>query len=471
MTDKFTHFSLFTGAGGIDAGFRETGKYRTVFGNDIKPDAVKTYSSNFNAEIIEHGDSVAVDPAVYLGSIETIDFNKLSKYEIDVVTGGPPCQDFSLVRGPQSERGGITVKRGKLYAHFIRALIHLRPKVFVFENVPGLITANNGEAYKSIIEDFSCLNIRWNEIKEQVRNGADIIPTNYEILFSDIVDATKAGVPQARRRLIIIGLRKDLANKIWWKISELKKMLSKALNDTNSCISKYPLTTIETFEGQPLCCLEETYSNIMREYKSLAEEIETHQAWQSNLPAQSWKVKFKKLSFDIFQDYKLVTNSPSLTRQEFLKISEEHELLLKELGYYGKRVTDLKLNNTVKKTSMPVVERMKRIPPGENHEFVRGTPWEVEGKGMSLIYRRLHPLKPAYTVVAYGGGGTWGYHYERNRDILTDRERARIQTFPDDFVFIGNSSEVRAQIGEAVPPLLAKRIGQAVCRIIEAVGK
>jgi len=93
------------------------------------------------------------------------------------------------------------------------------------------------------------------------------------------------------------------------------------------------------------------------------------------------------------------------------------------------------------------------IPPDENYLFVKGTKWEVEGRGISLIYRRLHPLKPAYTVVAYGGGGTWGYHYRRNRARLTNRERARLQSFPDSFLFKGNTSQVRAQIGEAVPPL------------------
>jgi DNA (cytosine-5)-methyltransferase 1 len=73
-------------------------------------------------------------------------------------------------------------------------------------------------------------------------------------------------------------------------------------------------------------------------------------------------------------------------------------------------------------------------------------------------------------VVAYGGGGTWGYHYERGRSKLTNRERARLQTFPDSFEFIGNNSQVRAQIGEAVPPLMGKVIGEVVAKILEIVG-
>jgi len=80
---------------------------------------------------------------------------------------------------------------------------------------------------------------------------------------------------------------------------------------------------------------------------------------------------------------------------------------------------------------------VERIPPGENHEFVRSTEWEVEGKDISPVYRRVHPLKPSYTIVAYGGGGTRGYHYDRDRATLTLRERVRLQTFPDNFLFPG----------------------------------
>ena len=88
---------------------------------------------------------------------------------------------------------------------------------------------------------------------------------------------------------------------------------------------------------------------------------------------------------------------------------------------------------------------------------------------MSNIYRRLDRNKPSYTVIASGGGGTWGYHYEENRP-LTNRERARLQGFPDDFIFYGSNAEVRRQIGNAVPPAgiypFAKRVENVLDGIV-----
>jgi len=93
----------------------------------------------------------------------------------------------------------------------------------------------------------------------------------------------------------------------------------------------------------------------------------------------------------------------------------------------------------------------------------------VEGRGISLIYRRPLPVKPAPTVVVYGRGETWGYHYARNRATLTNRERARLQTFTDAFLFEGTNSQIRAQIGEAVPPLLALSIANGLFELLHGV--
>ena len=82
---------------------------------------------------------------------------------------------------------------------------------------------------------------------------------------------------------------------------------------------------------------------------------------------------------------------------------------------------------------------------------------------MSQIYKRLHPDKPSYTITGSGGGGTHGYHWKHPR-ALTNRERARIQTFPDDFEFFGSKESVRKQIGMAVPVELSRVIFEAILK-------
>lgn len=130
--------------------------------------------------------------------------------------------------------------------------------------------------------------------------------------------------------------------------------------------------------------------------------------------------------------------------------------------------------------SPDVVERLKLIRPGENYEVIpQGHPLAVKGL-ISHVYRRLDPTKPSYTVIAGGGGGTHGYHHTEPRR-LTNREKARLQGFPDDFVFehgCGPDGDrassmyprVRRQIGNAVPPPAAEVIVGAVAEALERAG-
>jgi len=123
-------------------------------------------------------------------------------------------------------------------------------------------------------------------------------------------------------------------------------------------------------------------------------------------------------------------------------------------------------NNEKTKQSALVIERLKYIPPGEN-AWYGGIPEKlrlnVKGARLSQIYKRLDPDRPAYTITGSGGGGTHVYHWSEPR-ALTNRERARLQTFPDDFVFEGSKESVRKQIGMAVPPVAAKHIIEAVLK-------
>jgi len=493
MREEYTVFSLFSGAGGLDLGFEKNGNFRSRFGNEIKFPPAHTYSRNFGVGLVTSQPGVADLPAIFLGSIADLKFERFEDLRPDVIVGGPPCQDFSVVRGPQSERGGITVTRGKLYSYYVDALIHLQPKVFVFENVPGLKSANEGRAYDTIIKDFEDLKQRKAEIKAAIGNHSGENAQDYGIVFSGVVNAANLGVPQARRRLIVIGLRKDLGRGKTLE-EEIKSKAKEMLEGRDRLVSRYPLTPLEVFEGQPLPALQRRYSELMKEYNGVDREIEADRTMEIERRKSDpefmekyggkideaytyrilkWKTEiWDKLDFDVVKDYFSVNRIEPGNQNEIDRAFEEHSQLLRELGYYGSSIAGLKCldgSNSVPEESNDVIERMKRIPPDENHEFVRYTQWEVEGKGMSLIYRRVHPLKPAYTVVAFGGGGTWGYHYTRKRATLTNRERARLQTFPDDFSFAGSRSEVRAQIGEAVPPLMGKRMAKVVTEILNLV--
>ena len=128
-------------------------------------------------------------------------------------------------------------------------------------------------------------------------------------------------------------------------------------------------------------------------------------------------------------------------------------------------------NNELTKQSEIVVKRLKYIKPGEN-AFTADLPEElqlkVKGAKISQIYKRLDPDKPAYTVTGSGGGGTHMYHYSEPR-ALTNRERARLQTFPDNYIFEGSKESVRKQIGMAVPAKGAKIIFEAILRTFAGI--
>ncbi len=129
------------------------------------------------------------------------------------------------------------------------------------------------------------------------------------------------------------------------------------------------------------------------------------------------------------------------------------------------------LNHELTNQSKSVVERLKYIPAGEN-AWYEGIPahlrLNVKGARMSQIYKRLDPQKPSYTITGSGGGGTHVYHWSEHRS-LTNRERARLQSFPDNFIFEGSKESARKQIGMAVPPLGAQAVISAVLKTFAGI--
>jgi len=167
---KYSVVSLFAGAGGLDLGFENKG-FEVVWANDIDKDACATHRNWSKAEVVQ-------------GDIGKIDFKNIPS--ADVITGGFPCQGFSLA-GPRK----LDDKRNSLYKHFVKLVEEKQPYLFVAENVKGILTLGEGSILEAIIEDFSDKGI------------------GYKV-FPSLVNASDYGVPQDRWRVIMLGIRKDL---------------------------------------------------------------------------------------------------------------------------------------------------------------------------------------------------------------------------------------------------------------------
>lgn len=165
---RYTVVSLFAGAGGLDIGFENQG-FKTIWANDIDTDACETHKLWSRADVV-------------CGDIGKISFADIPKS--DVITGGFPCQGFSLA-GPRK----IDDKRNVLYKHFVGLVEEKQPTVFVAENVKGILTLGDGAIIEAILEDFA-------------ERGYNVFPA--------LVNAADYHVPQDRWRVIMIGFRKDM---------------------------------------------------------------------------------------------------------------------------------------------------------------------------------------------------------------------------------------------------------------------
>lgn len=333
---EFKLGELFCGPGGLALGaisaHIEDPKYKIIhkWANDYDANTCDTYRRNICPDDVE---------SVICGDVRKLDIDSLG--EIDALAFGFPCNDFSVV----GEQKGFNGVFGPLYSYGVKALKKYQPLWFLAENVGGLRSANEGKAF------------------EQIKK--DLIDAGYRI-YPNLYKFEEYGVPQARHRMIIVGIRNDLPY-------------------------EFKIPSTKPYEDRDVTC---------------------------------------KTAIEVPPIPSFATNNEE-TRQSAI-----------------------------------VVERLKHIKPGQN-AFTADLPEElrlnVRGAKISQIYKRLDPTKPAYTVTGSGGGGTHIYHYEEPR-ALTNRERARLQTFPDDYVFEGSKESVRKQIGMAVPAMGAKVIFEAILR-------
>jgi DNA (cytosine-5)-methyltransferase 1 len=169
MSKKLKVISLFSGAGGMDLGFKKAG-FETVWANDNFAEAVETFKKN-------------IGPEIYSDDIEKIDLESIP--DADVIIGGFPCQGFSVANTKRT----VDDERNILYRYFVKIVQHKRPKFFVAENVKGLLNIGEGKVINKIVNDFQS--------------------AGYQVRYH-LFNTANYGVPQTRQRVIILGIRSDL---------------------------------------------------------------------------------------------------------------------------------------------------------------------------------------------------------------------------------------------------------------------
>lgn len=347
---KPTVIDLFAGVGGLSLGFKQNG-FEIVFANEYDKNIAKAYKKNNPETIVNDSD------------IRDINFDKIFspyKGKIDVVVGGPPCQGFSQ----KGKRIGLEDERNFLFQQFAKVVEYVKPKYFVLENVPNILTAEQGFFKRQIVEMFGGLGYAVN---------------------AKVLKAEKHGVPQTRRRAVFLG-----------KLGPSNNM--NIPDDTGE-----RTTVIEAIGDLP-------------ELKS--GEMTYDDAPYSVSPSNLFQREMRAKSTGIYNH--VATN--------------HSKLALKRL----KLVT---LTST--KDDLPEEHRTKSIHSG--------------------TWTRLKPNGYARTITTRfdtPASGQFTLPYQDR--CITVREAARLQSFPDDYIFYGGKSSQMLQVGNAVPPKLASSIAKTI---------
>ncbi len=343
---------LFSGCGGLSFGFEQAG-YQILCGIDNWEDSLLTFKHN-------HPESSTILADLMTDSAEEIVKKyKMKSMNADVIVGGPPCQGFSISgkRNPHDPRN-------RLYTSFIAFLKILKPKAFIMENVPNLVSMQQGKIKDTILSDF--------------KNAG------YSVSYH-ILKASDFGVPQNRRRVFFVGLRDgalfDFPEAIFGTGKIPYVSVAEAINDL-------PERTIKDGESYP------------------------------SAPKSSYQKEMR-------------IGSPSLYNHEIIEHSEKTKKII------------------------------AMVPDGGNYKDLPKKLWDT--RKVNIAWTRLNSKKPSYTIDT---GHNHIFHYKYNR-VPTARESARIQSFPDSFIFLGkNKASHLKQVGNAVPPKLAAAIAKNLLKYI-----
>lgn len=358
---------LFAGCGGLSLGFEKAG---FSIAKAVEYDSViaSTYTKNHP------------DVSMIVDDIKNIDGEGVfSTGDADVIIGGPPCQGFSMA-GARIRHGFIDDPRNYLFKHYFNVVKTVRPKVFVMENVKGMLTMQDGKIFEEIKATFQ---------DSEILNGSPYS------LFYKVVKATEFGIPQKRERLIIVG------------------------------------TTLPNVDFQ-------------RAWNSAKERI------TSLYPSY----------FDYVTVKDAISDLPEVTKDGIITTPHAQTDYQRYLASHEGQIQ----NHTQSNHSKTAIERMKQIGNGENFTVLE----EKVNSVHSGSYGRLTWDEPAATITTRfdtPAGGRFIHPVEHR--TLSPREAARIQSFPDNFVFTGDKRSISRQIGNAVPPKISYFLAEFVKSILE----
>lgn len=404
---KIKSIDLFAGCGGLMDGFEQSGHYDTVAAVEWE----KAPCRNLEKRLREKWKYNDADQRVLRFDIQRIDelfsgWNDDNDYGtsvgldklieeangIDVIIGGPPCQAYSIAGRVRDENGMRDDYRNYLFESYIKVLERYQPKAFIFENVPGILSAKPGD--RRIIEI----------IQESFAETGYCLLEN---LSEAIIDFTEYGVPQNRKRIIILGVKKDYFGEKAEAI--VKQFYAEGLPKYKS---KKKKTVLEAIVDLPKLypVAEDIKVNGTRTRHSLPNpNIPNHIArWQSDRDVGI---------------FKLLTEDIESGRCEYTSIKALKQLYTDMTG---------KSSNVHKYHVIRWNEPSNLIPA---HLYKDGL-------------RHIHPDSS-------------------QQRTLTVREAARLQTFPDDYIFDGSNMELYKMIGNAVPPQFAKCCANAVYDILQ----
>ncbi|HOW46467.1 MAG TPA: DNA cytosine methyltransferase [Rubrivivax sp.] len=416
---------MFAGAGGIAEGFRMEG-FRSVAASDIDPDACATFARNFPDAVVVHGDLRSPEVKAALSE---------AAGRADVVVGGPPCQAFSQVR---NHARLIDDPRNSLYKEFVAIVARMLPPAFLMENVTGIDQMG---------------------FREQI--AADLELSGEYSVLPQVIDAADLGVPQTRQRLVFIGVRRSLGvavPRVPTTGATRAIALARSMRRGNF---RYELETAEDmFAGTLAAALDDPDDMTV---VSAAQAI-------SDLECLTAGNRADEL------DYASL-GRPASAYQRFMREGGAGVL-------HNVQVPRLREDTGL---------RLRAIPPGGNHRDLPealmqrnlvGGKWGPENGSGRLsrrhyyAYRRLHPDIWSWTLNTKADSV---YHYRALRS-LSVREFARLHSFPDRFVFTtdcrpgpllgrhdGGAAHSRyRQVGNAVPPLLARACAAAIRKAVFA---